>query len=226
MTITHHPDIANLMCCAAGSQPEAFAAVIASHLSLCKTCCCEVRRMQQIGVALFDKLEPTKMAGPAPVVAMRAAEADAVSQKDAAKDATGPHPCCGMSAGGVPGPLVPLIGENLDAVDWQWLAPGVWIYPIPISQGCCGELRLIKVAPGKKIPEHTHEGQELTLILRGSYTDALGTYRQGDVADLDEAAVHSPVACSKMGCICLMANEGKLQFTGTLASILSPLINR
>jgi putative transcriptional regulator len=224
MTITHHPDIANLMCCAAGSQPEAFAAVIASHLSLCKTCCCEVRRMQQIGVALFDKLEPAKMAEPAPVVAMRAGEAETASQKDG--DAPAHHPCCGMTAGGVPGPLVPLVGDNLDTVDWHWLAPGVWVHTVPLSKGCCGELRLIKVAPGKKIPEHTHDGQELTLILRGSYTDALGTYRQGDVADLDEAAVHSPVACSKMGCICLMANEGKLEFTGTLARILQPLLNR
>jgi putative transcriptional regulator len=222
MTITHHPDIANLMCCAAGSQPEAFAAVIASHLSLCKTCCCEVRRMQQIGVALFDKLEPVKMAEPAPVVAMRAAEAG----ETAPKTEHAASPCCGMSAGGVPGPLVPLIGDNLDNIDWHWLVPGVWVYSVPLSKGCGGTLKLLRVAPGKKIPEHTHEGQELTLILRGSYTDALGTYRLGDVADLDEAAVHSPVACSKQGCICLTATEGKLEFTGTLARLLQPLLDR
>lgn len=213
MTITHHPDIANLMCCAAGSQPEAFAAVIASHLSLCKACCCEVRRMQQIGVALFDKLEPAKMSAPAPVVAMRAGEAEIASKSDAAA----PHPCCGLSAGGVPGPLVPLIGDSLDAIDWQPLAPGISVYRVPLSKGCGGELRLLKVEPGQKIPEHLHGGQELTLILRGSYTDVLGTYRQGDVADLDEATQHSPVACSKQGCICLMANEGKLAFAGVSA---------
>ena len=55
MTITHHPDISTLMCCAAGSQPEAFAAVVASHLALCPECRAEVRHMQEIGVALFDK---------------------------------------------------------------------------------------------------------------------------------------------------------------------------
>jgi putative transcriptional regulator len=213
MTITHHPDIANLMCCAAGSQPEAFAAVIASHLSLCKACCCEVRRMQQIGVALFDKLEPAKLAEPAPVVAMRAGEAEIAPKSDA----QAPHPCCGMSAGGVPGPLVSLIGDSLDAVKWEPLAPGIQIYRVPLSKGCCGELWLLKVDPGKKIPEHTHGGQELTLILRGSYSDVLGTYRPGDVADLDEATQHSPVACSKQGCICLMANEGKLAFVDTPA---------
>jgi putative transcriptional regulator len=220
MTITHHPDISNLMCCAAGSQPEAFAAVIASHLSLCKTCCCELRRMQQIGVALFDKLEPAKMTGPAPVVAMRAGEADLPLSKEAVAAK------CGATAGGVPRPLVPLVGENLDDVAWRWLAPGVWTFRIPISQGCCGELRLIKIAPGKAIPEHGHVGQELTLILRGSYTDALGTYRAGDVADIDEGVAHGPVACPEKGCICLTATEGKMRFKGALARLLQPLLNR
>ncbi|MBL8847050.1 MAG: cupin domain-containing protein [Hyphomicrobium zavarzinii] len=222
MTISHHPDIANLMCCAAGSQPEAFAAVIASHLSLCKTCCCEVRRMQQIGVALFDKLEPVGMSGPAPVVAMRAGEADADAKGDPSSGSA-PAPC-GQNAGEVPRPLVPLIGADLDQVAWRWVAPGIWIFPVPLSKGCCGELRLIKVAPGKTMPEHGHAGQELTLILRGSYTDAFGTYRVGDVADLDEGVAHGPVACPEKGCICLMATEGKLIFKSPVARLLQPLL--
>jgi putative transcriptional regulator len=210
------------MCCSAGSQPEAFAAVIASHLSLCKSCCCEVRRMQQIGVALFDKLEPARMAAPAPIVAMRAGEAHSGTRSADIKAERAPQPC-GANAGEVPPPLVPLVGSSLDDVAWRWTAPGVWSFPIRLSKGCCGDLQLIKVAPGKALPEHGHQGQELTLILRGSYTDALGTYRRGDVEDLDEGVAHGPVACPEKGCICLMATEGKAaRFKGMLARLLKP----
>lgn len=217
MTITHHPDIASLMCCSAGSQPEAFAAVIASHLAYCCQCRAEVCRMQKIGAALFDSLEPAKMSESAPIIAMRACQAD--SDADHRRDA--PCPEC---SGDVPRPLAALIGERLDDVAWRWLAPGVWTFPVPLSKGCCGDLRLFKIAPGKALPQHEHEGAELTLILRGSYTDAFGTYRAGDVADLDEGVAHGPVACPQKGCICLTATEGRLRFKGFLARMLQPIL--
>ncbi len=94
MTITHHPDISTLMSCAAGSQPEVFAAVVASHLSQCPACAREVAKMQDIGVALFDALPPAPMGCEAPVVAARAGEADAEPERR-----------CGELGGEVPAPL-------------------------------------------------------------------------------------------------------------------------
>jgi putative transcriptional regulator len=217
MKITHHPDVATLMSCAAGSQPEAFAAVVASHLSMCPACRAEVARMQEIGAALFDKLTPAAMNGPCPVARLRAAEADGTADAEAMS--------LGSAAGvDVPAPLVPLVGTRLDGVPWRRLAPGIQHHPIALSTGCCGDLRLIKVAAGKALPEHGHVGEELTLILRGSYEDRLGIYRAGDVADLDEDVEHRPTACPEQGCICLMATEGKLRFKGLLARLLQPLL--
>ena len=37
MAITHHPAPESLMSCSAGSMPEAFAAVMASHIAMCPT---------------------------------------------------------------------------------------------------------------------------------------------------------------------------------------------
>ncbi|WP_072391219.1 ChrR family anti-sigma-E factor [Hyphomicrobium sp. CS1GBMeth3] len=199
-TITHHPDVATLMCCSAGSQPEACAAVIASHLAVCSQCRAEVRRMQKIGVALFDTLEPECLAAPPPIVSMRAAEADNPDKKE---------PCV-ISAGEIPQFLVSCVGPCLDKMSWDPVGRGVWTHAIALSPGACGDLRLLKVEPGAELPEHDHPGWELTLILRGSYTDELGTFRPGDVADLDAEVKHRPVACPKDGCICLMASEHKL----------------
>lgn len=217
MSITHHPDIASLMCCAAGSQPEAFAAVIASHLAACPACRAEVGHMQRIGSALFDALEPAAVAGGAPVVAARAAEQDIPAAPAATQAA-------GAEAPEVPYPLLPVVGSSLDDVAWRWMAPGVWTFPLPLSRDAGGDLRLIKVAPGKALPEHGHDGAELTLVLRGRYTDCTGSYGVGDVADLDPETQHKPVACPSEGCICLAATDGKLRFKSPLARILRPIL--
>ncbi len=211
MTITHHPDVATLMSCAAGSQPEALAAVIASHISMCPACAAEVARMQEIGVALFAGLEPAAVTREAPVAALRALEAESETVNGMAP------------AGDVPAPIAARVGPRLDDIPWKRIAPGMWQHHIPLKGGR-GDLRLIKVAPGKEIPEHGHGGEELTLLLRGSYRDEFGTFRSGDVADLDTDAEHHPVADEVEGCICLIANERKARFKGLLARLMQPFI--
>jgi len=212
MTIRHHPDISTLISCAAGSQPEAMAAVVASHISMCPRCAAELGTMQEIGVALFDALPPAPVTRESPVLAARAGEAEIETI------AHEPGP------GDVPAHLAPLVGSSLDQISWKPLAPGVWHYPVPLSKSAKGDLRLIKVAPGKKLPDHGHNGEELTLLLRGSYHDEFGTFRTGDVADLDDEAEHRPVADSNEGCICLIASEKKARFKGLIARIMQPFI--
>ncbi len=212
MAIKHHPDIATLMSCAAGSQPEALAAVIASHLARCPSCAAEVKKMAEIGVALFDKLEPAKMSHDAPVIAARAGEAMSEAETRHA------------SRGDVPFPIADKVGDDLDRIPWKRIGPGLWHYPIPLSAGAAGDLRLIKVAPGKELPEHGHRGEELTLLLRGSYHDEFGTFETGDIADLDDEAEHRPVADAATGCICLIASEKKARFKGIIARLMQPFI--
>lgn len=212
MTIRHHPDIATLMSCAAGSQHEACAAVIASHLSVCPACAKEVARMQEIGVALFDALPPVPVNADAPVVAARAGEAD-----------TSPVSRCGKLGGEVPAPLQPLLGDCLASIPWRRIAPYIWQHRIPLSNAKCGDLQLIKAAPGTRFPEHGHRGSELTLVLAGSYHDETGTYGVGDFADHDESVVHQPVADAKTGCICLFATERANRYTNWFIRLLQPI---
>jgi putative transcriptional regulator len=207
MKITHHLDDATLMSCAAGSQPEALAAVVSSHLAVCPRCRAELKQHALIGEALFEGLRPEPVTRDAPVVAFRAGEATA----DEAE-------ACEM-----PAALHAALNGRFDEVPWRRAAPGVWHYPIPLSSGAKGDLRLLKVAPGTKLPEHGHGGSELTLILDGSYSDEYGTFRRGDVADLGDDAEHRPIADPVHGCICLAASDEKPRFTGMIARLLQPL---
>jgi putative transcriptional regulator len=210
MTITFHPELESLMSCSAGSMPEAFAAVMAAHITVCPQCQKDLALMQDIGVALFEKLPGTAVTSDAPVMALRAGEA-------------GGETDIGVKAeGDVPAPLAPVIGHHLDALKWTRVAPGVWQHPIALKDPARGQLRLIKVAPGMALPEHSHNGSELTLILKGSYRDATGHYCVGDVADMTGDAKHSPVADPLEGCICLAANDGKMNFKSLVAKLIQP----
>ena len=212
MPIKHHPDIANLMSCAAGSQPEALAAVMAAHIAMCPECAAEVSKLEAIGVALFEGLSPAPVQRSAPVVRARAGEAN--------HGTTMPEP---GPRGDVPAPLVGHIGHRLDDIAWKRLGPGIWHYPLSLSKGAEGDLRLLKVAPGKAVPEHGHGGAELTLLLKGSYHDAIGEFQTGDVADLDADVEHQPIAGETEGCICLVASERKARFKSLFARLVQPL---
>ncbi len=42
-------------------------------------------------------------------------------------------------------------------------------------------VRLLKIPAGQPVPEHSHRGMELTLVLEGSVSDAVSTFSRGDV---------------------------------------------
>lgn len=209
MTITHHPAPESLMSCSAGSMPEAFAAVMASHIAMCPGCRKELSVMEQIGTVLFEAIAPTAVA----------CEAEVTSMHDLREhDERQPR-----SDGDVPAPLVRTLGTSLDRVPWTRAGRGIWQHRIALSHEGSSTLRLIKVAAGLSLPEHGHSGSELTLVLRGAFRDTRGQYTTGDVADVDEDIEHGPIADADQGCICLVATDGKLRFRSRMARILQPL---
>jgi putative transcriptional regulator len=201
MTITHHLDDATLMSFAAGALPAALAAVAASHVAMCERCRREVAAPERVGGALMaglapaalDRAEPRPPSGPRDVATRRAGE----------------------PGGELPGLVVGFVHGGLDGVAWRWLGPGVWDHALPIKGA--GNLRLLKVAPGRHVPEHGHGGAELTLVLRGAFRDRTGRYLRGDVADLDAEVAHHPLIEGEGDCICLVGSEAPEQFHGLIA---------
>ena len=109
MKITHHLDDSTLMSCAAGSQPEALAAVVSSHLSVCPRCRSELKKHALIGEVLFEGLKPEPVTRQAPVVAMRSGEQFA--EADEAE---------------MPAALQAALDGRFDDMPWRRAAPGVW----------------------------------------------------------------------------------------------------
>jgi putative transcriptional regulator len=86
-----------------------------------------------------------------------------------------------------------------------------------------GTVRLLRLAPGVSVPHHGHVGTELTLILRGAYADAFGIFGPGDLAEHDEQDRHEPAVAGDEECLCLIATEAPLRFTGLVPRLMQPL---
>jgi putative transcriptional regulator len=83
-----------------------------------------------------------------------------------------------------------------------------------------GSIRLLKISPGVAIPEHGHSGSELTLVLKGSFSDENGCFKPGDIADLDDDTEHQPISDSYQDCICLIVTENPLRFKSLVPKVV------
>lgn len=196
MPIERHPDVSTLLTCAAGSQPEALCAVVASHISVCPACFKTLREMQAVGEVLFDHITPVFLKGPAPEPALEAQRADAAEAPGAA-----------ARASEIPRTLRHALGVSLDALQWSAVGRGIEQHVVPLSPSAKGDLRVLRLGRGACIPEHGHRGEELSMVLRGGCRDAGGAYFAGDFMDMDDERRHSLIADEAAGCILIVGSE-------------------
>jgi putative transcriptional regulator len=214
-TINHHLDDATILAFAAGTLPEAHAFVAATHAAYCSHCRDAVRTAERVGGSLM--MEEASSAVTDNCRAATLASLDAV--------AAAARPVAVQNQSGVPAVLCNLLGNKpLSDLHWKKKAPGVATFELPLSRGGKTHLQLLRIGPGRTMPEHGHGGEELTLILRGSYRDHTGRYMVGDVADLDEDTEHQPVADSDEDCICLVATEAPTRFKSLWARLAQPFV--
>ncbi len=204
-SISHHPDAVTLVDYATGALAPSLAAVVATHLLLCPQCRKGVRALEAVGGALLGgRGEHRGALPPAPVPSARATEATATA------DHLEVLPRAALEAFG--------LGNG---IPWKPLGLGVRHCRIATGQHG-GDLRLMKIAAGTAVPEHGHGGTELTLVLSGAFADATGTYRRGDVQDVDGDIEHQPRVTPDAECICLVASVAPARFT-TMTGRLSQL---
>lgn len=209
-SITHHPDGATLMSYAAATLAEPLAAVVASHIAMCPSCRMEVADLERFGAALM--LATTKRAADSPL-RPKSRPSDALK--------TGPRQ---VEQRGelLPAPLVVAYDLTMDRIPWRRLGPGVWHHRLALRQESEGDLRLLRIAAGRRMPDHGHGGSELTLMLDGSYSDVTGEYRRGDVQDVDEEVEHQPVVGTEADCVCLIASVHPARFKSLIGRITQP----
>lgn len=200
----HHPDDSLLIEYANGSLDEAKALLVATHLALCPPCRKAVAAGEAAGAALaFD--EVAAGVGPMPDIAALPVEPRAAVVEPLAP---------------VPEPLRGYLGRPVRALGWVPVLAGMREYPLPEFLAR-GGVRLLAIEPGRRMPQHTHEGLELTLVLQGSFSDATGRYTRGDVATADASINHQPHAGEGELCLCLAVEDAPLRLTGLNGAVLN-----
>ena len=103
--------------------------------------------------------------------------------------------------------------------------PGLSLHELKLANGGGkGRLFLLRIAAGSAVPQHGHGGEELTLILRGSYSDRFGRFAVGDIAELHRNVVHRPVVDKNDNCVCLVATEAPARFTSLIMRMIQPFV--
>jgi len=209
VTPEHHPHEELLLDHASGALAAAPALLVATHLALCPRCRAGVAALEAAGADLIDTAEA------APIDEALLERALARLNGQDAPPAPGPRAW-------PPQPLRDYLPGGLDELPWRRRLSGVYGCPLP-GVGRGGKVEMLRIQPGRSVPHHTHRGVEMTLVLDGSYTDALGRFARGDVCVADEAIAHRPVADRGPDCICLTVTDGVLRFSGPFGWIANPL---
>ena len=219
-TIHHHISDALLLEYASGGLEESWSLAVATHLALCPHCRARLRLMEAAGGALMEEAEPetAEISEDASWAALQA-RLKATDVKAAAK----PAPAA-PGAAQIPEPLRSYVGATFDDVPWRRL--GLYAHQALLETEDKGiQVRLLRVDAGKPLPEHSHGGRELTLVLHGSFTSEGEVFGPGDFEEEDEDTIHQPVVGPESECICLAVTDAPLRFQSRFMRVLQPLLD-
>ncbi|MEC7761066.1 MAG: ChrR family anti-sigma-E factor [Pseudomonadota bacterium] len=208
-TISHHIPDAVMAAYVAGTLPNAFSLVVATHVSMCDDCRANLHAHEAAGGAVLDNMAEEPISGDLRDRIMGGLDDCIDMDTDApayARDGIYPAPIMAALKGKQP--------------KWKRLGGGVRQCIIDMDRE--GSARLLHIPAGRPVPEHTHGGLELTLVLQGGFSDSTGHFDVGDVEVADDDLEHVPMADAGVDCICLAATDAPLRFSALVPRVLQP----
>ncbi len=217
VSITEHPPQGSskpldalLAAYCAGALDPATHALIASHLILAPQNRRFVAALEDLAAGEVERAAPSPL-----------------SDRDQRLAAifNSPVPYASLASSSVlPGPLLRLIGSDIGDLKWRKKLPGVREFKVGESER--GEASLLWIGGGRRVPSHTHEGSEVTLVLKGAFSDVTGNYRRGDIAIAEADLDHRPMTSETEDCICFAVTDAPLRLTGPVGRILDRFFGR
>ena len=216
-TARKHPEDELLLSYSAGSLPLSQALCISTHIERCPDCARKFQRLNRVGSELMRELAP-------------APASDSLKQRmfdrlDSLTEKRAEQAPVDVSNSTVPRCLRQFVKNGYQ--DLAWRSVSAHIQSVELCRDSNGaKVELLKIKPGGSAVNHTHLGDEYTVILEGSFSDDDGLYGEGDFLLRKKNEQHRPVATQDRECICLAVTEGPIQFTGFISRMLNPFIRR
>lgn len=205
--ITHHTPDALLTAYATGSLPQPYALVVATHISMCLECRAEFEAHQAAGGVVLENIGEEPLSESLKLSVLGLLDAPFSSEPNF------------RSEGIYPAPIM----EALKGMSPRWKSLGLGVRQSILSSGREGSARLLYIPPDQAVPDHSHNGLELTLVLQGSFSDDTGRFGIGDLEVADHQLEHTPTADPGAPCICLAATDAPLRFNALMPRILQSL---
>ncbi len=213
-----HPSDDLLMDYAAGSLSEPKAVLVATHLALCPTCRATVDAYESVGGALIESMNSDRVDS-----SLRDSVLSQLDEIEPERPTVMTREALAQVDLRVPEPLRGYLGSGLDDLDWKTRGRvGEWRI---LKDQASHTSRLFRIKAGAPMPQHTHDGTELTLVLAGGFTDHGKHFLRGDVATADETIDHRPIADADEDCYCFAVTDAPLRLTGTFSRFLNPFID-
>ncbi len=214
-----HPSENQLKAFALGTIDDAMALVVSAHCDMCEECASKVRQYEaEASEDVFDIATPSRshhlspelesmmkniMAQPAPT----SVSETAVESEIELDGRYFP----------LPRALRSLVGRSNG---WSHMVGQLWQSSVNICDSKKGHF--VFLGPNAKVPEHTHKGNEITLVIDGEFKDQYGLYKEGDFIVRSGEHIHSPQTVSENGCLIFTVVEEPLRFTSGIARLLNP----
>jgi putative transcriptional regulator len=104
--------------------------------------------------------------------------------------------------------------------NWSHMVGKLWQAPVNIGGDVVANF--IFMEKGGGVPEHTHRGSEMTLVVNGTFNDRLADYSSGDFTVMDGKDIHTPTTTSDEGCLVFSVVDAPLHFTSGWARLINP----
>uniref|UniRef100_A0A486XST9 ChrR-like cupin domain-containing protein n=1 Tax=Rheinheimera sp. BAL341 TaxID=1708203 RepID=A0A486XST9_9GAMM len=118
--------------------------------------------------------------------------------------------------------MLPRALQRLAANHGMWLTLG-GIATAKLPAGSSHHVSLLYINKDTEVPQHSHLGLEMTLVLSGKIVDENGEYCAGDLLINSPDDTHTPRTMADEDCLCLSVLSAPLQFKKGLTRLLNPL---
>ena len=215
--IKHHPNAQQLNAFVSGTCEPTVALMVSAHVDMCLDCQAKCMKLQQV---------QTIEALSSPVATSSLDRMFSQITQLPQQKTTLPR------AASVPATFdIELEGKRFvlprtlkryakNTGNWSRLVGKLW--QAPVDLGYMGKANFIYMEKGGKVPEHTHKGTEMTLVIDGQYGDGVANYDCGDFTLLDGQHNHLPHSEADEGCLVFTIVDKPLYFTSGIARLLNP----
>lgn len=213
--INFHPTQKQLTSFVEGNCEPSMALVISAHVDMCKQCQTQV-------LALQDKISQQSFAQELSLNDDYSKMIADITQLPVAESRLNRPAAATIELDGRKFVLPRALQRYAQKTgSWSHMVGKLWQAPVELGEDL-GRAHFIYMEKGGKVPEHTHRGTELTLVIDGSYSDGLAEYDTGDFTVLDGTSKHTPFSEVDEGCLVFTILDKPLQFTSGLARLLNP----